>query len=154
MTAQAVPTGFTQPHLAVFSFTLPHIHHWTQLQLSPFPSACVIQALLGRAPSIPSFVFGNVRIFLTVKYHCTGKILPVLHCPCLWVLGRHKHPTAPTTGIWEHSQGVKEVGDKHCWPCQTSFFQLPTLMLEESGCSGAGGQPSGTASSQVCLWKR
>lgn len=53
------------------------------------------------------------------------------------------------TGIWEHSQG-----GKHCWGHQTSIFQLPALMLEGSGCSGAGGQSGGTTSSQVCLWKR
>lgn len=39
---------------------LPHIHHWTQLQVSPFPRAtCVIWTLLRRALSIPALVFGN-----------------------------------------------------------------------------------------------
>ena len=45
---------------------------------------------------------------------------------------------APTTTIWERSQGVKEIGGKHHWAHQALVHRLPTPMLEGSGSAGTG----------------
>lgn len=165
-TGPAAPAGFTQPHSAAFPSTLFHVStsgvDFFGAALFPgLPTFVRRWALLGRAPSIhPPLVFGNVRVFLTVKSHSTVKSTPILHQQCLGVRGRHKRPhgtyhhlgtfTRCQRNRWQTSLGTSGIsspaantdvggvrGHRHrgtaWWHCQLLGLALEKVRLHSPG---------------------
>lgn len=144
------PSSTRRVHPALFGcfalHTLPHVGQWSWLRSSPFPRAarvCQEMGTIGQRPfhppNPPCFWKCESLPDCEKSQHSEKPPQPCTADARGFRAGTSL-PSAPTTPIWNRSQGVREIDGKHRSANRAPVCRPPMLMLERLGGADVGGQ--------------